>query len=293
MNRIRLRLTILIIWVLSTFYVGLWTAPAYSTRPTSLWGPAAAIIVLLAAPLRQLKWWLVLGLWAVPFLGLKLAFAGQAGGTNLAVSIVEGVAQAGMVLLARWVGAAVSEFELAVTRMAIGPQGERRARQAEIYREIQRARVHQRPLALLSLRPVDRPSGLVVDRIVQEAQQAVLRHYVLAGVSRAVCEVVDEYHIVAKHKDQFLVVLPEATPDTAAEVAKNLRRAVFDQVGVHVQLGMAVMPQDATTFDALADKAIGAMTAEDEPAAAPARPPVGLAFGQAAQEATHGHVDRQ
>jgi GGDEF domain-containing protein len=98
--------------------------------------------------------------------------------------------------------------------------------------------------------------------MVQEAQQAMMKQYVLSGVSKTLCNELEDYDIIAKRNDHFLVLLPEATPDRLPDLIKQLRKAVSERVGVTLQIGTASLPENAITFEGLVEKAEEKMAAE-------------------------------
>jgi GGDEF domain-containing protein len=161
-----------------------------------------------------------------------------------------------LALLVRWLSQALSEFEQSVLAMSLGTYGERRARQGEIYREIRRARLHQRPLAILAL--VYDAGGPEADRVAREAEAAMRRHYLAARVARAARGVLDDYQIMAKQDDHFVIVLPETGPEAVAAITDRVRQAIRAEVGVTVRIGAAFMPEDAATFEGLVEQAVSA-----------------------------------
>jgi GGDEF domain-containing protein len=170
------------------------------------------------------------------------------------------------IILARRVSMGVSEFESAVAHITLGETGklpESLLREPdEIYREVRRARNHQRPLTLMAVRVDDKSIETALDRMVQEAQQAMMKQYVLSGVFKTLCGELEDYNIIAKYDDHFLVLMPEATPDKLPDLIQWLRRTVSRQVGVTLQIGTASLPEDALTYESLVEKAVQEMCVE-------------------------------
>ena len=290
MKRIRLPVVLLVLWLMLSLSFE-WPGVPGPLAPVARWAvPVSALVPLLVPGLARSNAALLVGAVAVAWLALR-AFSGAGlGGAALPWTIAEVSALSVSVLLARWLSLGLAEFEQVVTNLAIGPMAERRARQGEIYREIQRARVHQRPLAILVVRHVPASAKVTLERLVLETQQAMREHYLMASISRAVGGALETYNILARRKDHFLIVMPEATAETLAETTAHLRHAIQQQVGVEVRIGAACLPGDALTFEGLVDKAMQAMDTEGGPAVVPGA--VALE-GLLVQEANHGHVDRQ
>jgi GGDEF domain-containing protein len=170
-------------------------------------------------------------------------------------------------ILAYRVSTRVSEFERAVARISIGqsntepelaPMG-----QAELYREVRRARHHERPLALMAVGIEKESIQVALDRMVQEVQQTMMKQYVLSRVARTLCEKLEDYDIVAQRNDHFLVLLPEVTPDQLTNLVDQLRQAVSEETGVTLQVGTASLPKDAVTFESLVKRAVREMNGKE------------------------------
>jgi hypothetical protein len=121
----------------------------------------------------------------------------------------------------------------------------------------------------------------------------MMRQYVLAGVSKVLSDELDDYNIIAKRRDHFLVVLPEMTPEKLPGLANRLKKAVVERLGVSVKIGSAALSRDVTTFESLVQKAVGEMD-ESHPAMPWPGRPTPLAFDSVGvQENSNGHGDPQ
>jgi GGDEF domain-containing protein len=162
----------------------------------------------------------------------------------------------------------VSEFESAIAHITIG----RRSQAAEpplpgrgsIYREIRRARNYERPLALMAVAVEEKSVQVALDRMVQEAQLTLMKQYALSGVSKVLCEELEDCNVVVQSNGHFLIGLPEVTPEQLPSLMERLRQLVSEQVGVSLKIGAASLPQDGLTFEGLQDKAIKDMASDLE-----------------------------
>ena len=127
--------------------------------------------------------------------------------------------------------------------------------QGILYREVRRARNHQRPLAVMAISIDENSIKDALDRIVKEAQDSIIRQFTLANVSKTLCEKLEDCDIVVQTNNHFLVLLPETKPDDLPGLIDRLRKQVVDQVGVELKIGTASLPQDGFTFEGLLDKA--------------------------------------
>jgi GGDEF domain-containing protein len=165
--------------------------------------------------------------------------------------------------LAYRVNLAISEFENALVHMTIG-HGERITEDASLgagslYREVRRARNHQRPLSLMALAIEENSLKLDLDRIVQEAQRAMVKQYALSGVSNLLSEKLEDCDLIVKNNEHFLVLLPETKPEDLPGLIDRLRRQVSEKVGVELKIGVASLPHDSYTLEGLIDQATQGM----------------------------------
>jgi GGDEF domain-containing protein len=275
MKRIRLPVAVLIMGLFLFYSIERVSKSVNISQVAYIFLPAAAALMLLVPALHKVNVWLVLGLASGAFLALE-AWLGNGLGVGLPLLVTQVVAIVGTLLLARRVSMGVHEFEHSVVNISLGHFAERRTRQGEIYREVQRARAHHRPLMLVALKADEASVQVALDRMVQEAQQAMIKQYVQAGISKVLSDELDDYNIVARRRDHFILVLPEMTSDKLPGLLSRLRKVVTERTGVTLKMGTASLSKDLTTFDGLIERAVETMEAEEAPAR-PARPTT-LAF---------------
>jgi GGDEF domain-containing protein len=196
---------------------------------------------------------------AAVFFVIKLLLELPLAGTALPVTVIETSTIIITILLLLWVRDAIFDFENAVADITISHREKvietTKEGQGMLYREVRRARNHQRPLAMLAISVDENSFKGAVDRIVKEAQESIIRQYTLANVSKTLCEKLEDCDIVVQNNNHFLVVLPETAPDDLPGLIDRLRKQVADQVGVELKIGTASLPQDGFTFEGLLDKA--------------------------------------
>jgi GGDEF domain-containing protein len=268
MTRIRIRVVLLVCWLLILFSADQLLLPFGISGVTYGFMLAMVITTLSIKRLAQVPWWVVLIL-PIPFLSfLEVLNGGMSTSAPILLLIAEICILSITTILAIWVGQSIVEVENTVEHITIG----RRDRlpifasegQGFIYREIRRARNHQRPLVLLAVKIEEKSINVALDRMVQEAQMNMMRQYALSGVSKSLCEKLEDCDIVVQSNDQFIVVLPETTPEDLPRLIERLRQQVFDQVGVDLSIGTASLPDDGFTFDGLIDKAVKQMNGDIE-----------------------------
>ncbi len=267
--RMRLPVTILIIWLFLFYNIERLSEPINITNVAYTFVPLMAVVTILTPRIRKIPLWVLLVAPIPVFLVLKAWLRPRAWGASLTLTVTELCIIAITTILARWVSNGVSEFERAVARITIGQNDTLpdsfSTGQAEMYREIKRARHHQRPLALMAIGIEKTSVQVALDRMVQEIQQAMMKRYVMSDVARRLCDKLEDYDIIAQNNDHFLILLPEVASEELSDLTNQLRQTISEQVGVTLQIGTASFPKDAVTFESLVDKAVGEMGEEQEP----------------------------
>jgi len=264
----RFLVAMLIIWLFLFYNVERLSEPNIITRVAYVFVPFMAALTILVPHLRKVPLWVLLLAPAPLFLVLKAWSGARVWGVAMPRTVTEICVIAVTTILAHWVGNGMSEFESAIAHITIGqtdmlPESFSTG-QAEMYREMRRARNHQRPLALMSIGVEEKSIRVALDRMVQEVQQAMMKRYVLSDVARRLCDQLENYNIIAQRNDHFLILLPEVTPEQLTGLTGQLHQAVSEQVGVTLRIGIASYPRDAVTFEALVEKAVEGMNGERE-----------------------------
>jgi GGDEF domain-containing protein len=259
----RFLVAILIIWLFLFYNIERLSEPININRVAYTFVPIMGALVILVPRLRRVPLGVLL-VGPIPiFLALKTWLGFRIWGTAIPLTLTEICVIALTTILARWVSSGLNEFESAIANITIGQVGRLpepfSVGQGEMYREVRRARHHQRPLMLMAVGVEEESIQIALDRMVQEVQQAMMRQYVLSGVARTLCDELEDYNIIAQRNDHFLALLPEVTSEQLTDLADRLRKTVSEQVGVALQIGTASFPEDAVTFESLVEKAVEEM----------------------------------
>ena len=269
MKRLRILVAILIAWLFFFYNIERLSGFIDITAVTYTFVPAMVATTILVPRLRRVPLWAHMIAPIPVFLVLEVLMKDELWGAYLPLTVTEVCAIVLTTLLARSVSTAICEFEGAIAHITMGQPDKSpepfSVGQGEIYRQVRRARDHQRPLALMALKVEEESFKVALDRMVQEAQQSMMKQYVMSGVSKTLCDELEDYNIIAKRNDHFLVLLPEVTPDELPDLTKRLCKAISEQVGVTLQVGTASLPENALTFEGLVEKAIEKMDAEPKP----------------------------
>jgi hypothetical protein len=259
----RLLITLLVIWLIFFYSVERLSEPINISRVAYPFAPLMAILILLVPRLRKMPLWTLLVTPLPIFLVLK-AWAGyHLWGTALPITVTEVCIISVTTILAHLVSGKITEFEHAIARITIGQPSEPlepyAIGQAEMYREVKRARHHNRPLTMLSIGIVENSIQIALDRLVQEAQQTMMKQYILCSVAKVLCDGLEDYDKIVQRDEHFLILLPELTPNESSDLAKQLRQDASQQIGIDLLVGVASFPADAVTFESLVEKAIEKM----------------------------------
>ena len=268
MRRMRFLVAILIVWLFLLYNIERLSEPIDITDVAYTFVPFMAALVILVPRLRKIPLWVLVVVPIPVFLVLKAWLKSRVWGTSLPLTVTEVCVIAVTTILAYWVSNGVSEFERAIAHITIGqvntlPEPFSMG-QTEMYREMRRARHHQRPLALMAIGVEKESIRVALDRMVQEVQQAMMKRYVLSDVARTLCDKLEDYDIIAQKNDHFLVLLPEVTSEQLIDLASRLRQVVSEQTGVTLQIGTASFPKDAVTFESLVKRAVEGMDGKQE-----------------------------
>lgn len=263
MKRMRFLVAILIIWLFLFYNIERLSKPVDITDVAYTFVPLVAALTVCVPRLRKVPLWVILVVPVLVFVVLKAWLKSRVWGMALPLTVMEICFIAATIILARWVSNGVGEFESAIAHITIG-EVDRLVEpfstgQAEMYREIRRARHHQRPLALMAVGVEEKSIQVALDRMVQEVQRAMMKRYVLSDIARTLCHRLEDYNVVAQTNDHFLILLPEVTSEQLTDLVGRLRQVVSEQVGVVLQVGTASFPDDAVTFESLVEKAVGEM----------------------------------
>ncbi len=259
MRQLRIYVVTLIIWLLLFFSVERITAPINISHVGYIFTPLLGVLIILLPGMRKAPLWAVLALPVPIFLILKAWVGYEVFGASLPLTVTEVVSLWATIYLARHISNRLRDFEDAVSNITIGEDVDQpeafETGQAEMYREVRRARHHHRPLSMIAIGIDEDMNTVALDRMVQEAQQAMIKQYLRSGVARLITNELPDYDIITQEDDHFLVLLPESSEEEAEKIGEWLREITARQIGVSIQTGSASFPTDAVTFESLVDRA--------------------------------------
>jgi len=228
---------------------------------------ATSVALLLSVRLCQLALpWLFAFILPLYF-GLKWLFSIEISGNNLPLSITELSAITLTTILARMIGLQIEEWRKVITSLTLGELHDEYqpfdTGQAQIYREIRRARRHQRATALLAITAIDtstesagkRLQETPLYRFVEEVQRETLEKYVSARLAELLVAELGDLAIVTKRDDHFVTLLPETDRANVQEIIRQLQLAAKEKLGLHLKIGVSTFPDEAVTFESMLENA--------------------------------------
>lgn len=259
-------------WFFLFYNVERIVAPINIASFVYIFAPACAVLLLLSAQLCKLPMQWLFALVLPPYFLLKWFWGLELGGENLALIIAEISAISLTVVLARMISLQVEEWQKVVTSLTIGEFNEDLqpfdTGQAQIYREIRRARRHQRAAALLAITAVEdsgeslekRLEDTPLYRFVEEIKRETLEKYLSARLAELLVTELGDLAIVTKRNDHFVTLLPETDRASLYEIVRKLQAVTKDKLGLSLKIGMSTFPDEAVTFETMLENAETEMT---------------------------------
>lgn len=201
------------------------------------------------------------------YFALKWVLGIEVGGAHLPLTITELSAIIITTSLARMIGLQVEEWRRIITSLTIGDlHAEHQpfeTGQAQIYREIRRARRHQRAAALLAISAVESSTESTTKqlrstplyRFLEEVQRETLDKYVSARVAELLVAELGDLAIVTKRDNHFVTLLPETDGERVQEITRKLQTAAKEKLGLQLKIGISTFPDRAVTFETMLENA--------------------------------------
>jgi hypothetical protein len=149
--------------------------------------------------------------------------------------------------------------EDAVDELAIGtanaPAAPFSRIQGDMFREVRRARRHERPLSLLAVSASGSQPPAALAQILEEARRESLDRFVGLKTKALLDEQTAGSAVIAEREGHFLVLLPEAERQEAEQVATRLAQVATERHGIALRFGIASFPHQEITFDKLLETA--------------------------------------
>lgn len=127
--------------------------------------------------------------------------------------------------------------------------------QSTMYRELQRARHHERPLSLVVIQVGEDAMDQAMPKVAEEMRQSMIKKFMLAKVAHVLDDSLPRFHSFALHKNCFIAAMPETTAEEASDLIQSIGTTAATDLGLTLYSGIASLSNEATTFEALVDLA--------------------------------------
>jgi len=269
MKTIRIRLIILEIWLVFVCII----AAQLNSITFGIQMVVVVFAILLAAvvlpQISKIPFWFILIFLTSLFLISQFLLTDYSGLLPILLTIVDVFAIGITALLSRWANLALLDYEKTITNTL----SEENNNISEsfvsglglVYREVRRARNHQRPLALLSI-SVDKNSIVSSDNGSENnIKQPKKMKVIFQDLSKLLINQLEDCTIIVQNTDHFLAALPETTPGDLAFVVKRLRQKACEQMSIEIKIGAATLPEDECTFEGLFERVTQLMIKDRQP----------------------------
>jgi hypothetical protein len=259
MNTLRFQFVIFVGWLVFFLNIERVSEPINIASFVYVITGLLALMTLGIAQLRNVSplWPILVAI--IIFIGLKIVFRHAILGSAIPITVTELGAITLTGVLARRLARSLQEFESTVANITIGRIGKEStpfsSGQAEMYREVKRAREHHRPLTMVAMKVKESSIQVATHQMVEEVQRTMMKRYVQAGIARILCEELQDYDIVAQQDDWFILLLPETPPEEHARLAARLHQVIAERLRVDIEIGTTTFPDEAVTFESLVDLA--------------------------------------
>jgi hypothetical protein len=260
MKRLHFWFAIAVVWLFLLYNVERLQDPIHVAAFVYPFTAAAALWVLVTPlPRLPLFWWMVLPLPA--YLALKAGLGHPLAGAELPLTVTEIFAIELTILIARQVSRTLADFRETASHLLVGAGGVVApafdVAQAEIYRELRRARRYQRPVSLLSIAIGDGTPRASHDRLLEELQRESLERYTVGQLGRLLADRTKDSDLIARRNEHFIALLPETRREAAEEIARRLATEAAEKLGLTLHVGLSSFPDEEVTFEKLLERAEG------------------------------------
>jgi hypothetical protein len=202
----------------------------------------------------------------------KVCLGHQILGIGLTTALLDCVAIAVTVLIARQLSLAVNDFQTGLLEICIlndvqGPMSYRE-RQKDFYQEIRRARRFNRTASIVKVRWDASQATPIAAYLMKELHRKLATRYFESKAAAVLATQLKDADILATCDDGFLILLPERNAREAGVTAELLSESLRLELGARPTVGFAAFPDEEVTLTGLlsrVEEMIVAQQEEDSP----------------------------
>jgi GGDEF domain-containing protein len=166
-----------------------------------------------------------------------------------------------LVVLAYQVAHALNEYGQAVEKVMVADRGQQILQVDEaaeiVETEMRRSRHYHRALSVVVAIPEQDGVQVILPRLVQEAQQALIHRYAAARLADTMRQELRRMDTVLEDRKngRFVILCPEVDEQGTNTLIEHLRTAVAEKLGISIDFGVSSFPDNALTFEELVRQA--------------------------------------
>ena len=259
MIQLRLAFAAFAAWLLLFFNIERVHAPINISSFVYLLAAACGLAVLLWPNAHTIRPTYLLFVTLAIFIGLKLALGYPIAGTYLPITLTEFFALALTIILARRVATNYDDLRTALfSNLSVDFKNRAQpfdSGQSDLYREVRRARLYERPLAFLAVGPAPGTVESAKDRFTEEVMRRMLRQYMTARVGDLLSRRLKDCDVLAQRNCHFVAALPETKREVALQLSRRLQAESRQELGIELNVGLCTFPDEEGTFIGLLERA--------------------------------------
>lgn len=273
MTKLRIRMSLMLAWLLLVYYVERVDGETNGTRFAYLLATSFSLSVVGLQRWYRVRLDLLLLAATIVWVGGGVYGWGSIG-ASLGWIVTELMMVQVTIGLAWWLGLSINELEAGASEVSYLHHGGRilslASDRVELERELQRAQRFQRPLALLRLQVDVASAAINLSEPVEEVQRGAAQQYQDHQVAQLIDEMLRDCDLAAQRDDHFVVLLTEMTRDESDKLVAELKRRAARRWGVELMVGVSAFPSEEVTLTGLLARAESALRADRrEPAGLP------------------------
>jgi hypothetical protein len=263
MNRLRFACAAFAVWMFVFFNLERFHEPLNIASFVYVLTAVVAALIVGVKPLGTAPFQFLVSVPLLAYLLLKTYWGHPLLGQALPFTVVEAGAVAATVALAHQIAARMHGIETVSAAMITEDFGRQpvslETAQSAMYREVRRARQHDRPLAVLAVASTGQSANATQERLLRELERELPDKYTNARIADLLAKEARDHGIVTQCNRHFLVLLPETDRLAAEEIVRQLDSTVKSSLGLKLRVGLSTFPDEEVTLVGLLQRAESAM----------------------------------
>ena len=259
MNRLSFWCVAMLVWITTLYSMERLLQPLAFTPFLFEFVMAAAVLTIVVPWCHRVSWLWTFGAAAAALLivNSRLGFEMVAGALPL---VVTEIVSLGVTVALAWrIARRARALQRDVGDAVFGHLDDRsqpfEVAQVEIYREVRRARLYQRPLALMTISSGDETPKVLPSRLMEMIEKELTQKYLAARLADLLTKELRYSDIIAQRDGYFVALLPESSREEVLELATRIEAAAQETLGLKVRFGVASFPNQEVTFEKLLERA--------------------------------------